>query len=66
MPKIDVVHSVVAEAPKFNIHKKIIRTAKEDAFFKTGVEVVETEEYEFEGNAHEAAEAFKQGQLTAD
>jgi len=78
MPKIDVVHSSVVSnsdqkkplaenaGPKFNIHKKIIRTAQEDAFFKTGVDVVETEEYEFEGSAADAANAFKAGVLTAE
>lgn len=64
MPKVAVVHSAVAQPPK--IYKKIVRTAQEDAFFKTGVDVVETEEYEFEGSATEAANAFKEGQLTAE
>ena len=70
MPKVDVIHSNFHEersdiapnaGPQFNIHKKIVRTAQEDAFFKTGVDVVETEEYEFEGSAADAANAFKAG-----
>ena len=52
--------------PKFNIKKKIVRTMHEDGFFKTGVDVQEHEEYEFEGTAREAAEAYRQGQLTAE
>ena len=47
------------------IKKTVIRKAKEDGFFKTGVEVVEHEEYEFEGTAQDAADALKQGRLTA-
>lgn len=52
--------------PKLNIKKKIVRTMHEDGFFKTGVDVQEHEEYEFEGTAQEAAEAYRQGQLTAE
>ena len=37
------------QVPKLNLKKKIVRRAQEDGFFKTGVEVVENEEYEFEG-----------------
>jgi|APSaa5957512535_1039671.scaffolds.fasta_scaffold169012_1 hypothetical protein len=33
----------------------------QDGFFKTGVDVQEHEELEFEGTAQEAAEAYKQG-----
>ena len=47
------------------IKKKIIRTAQEDAFFKTGVDVQEHEEIDFEGTAQDAAEMFKNGQMTA-
>ena len=55
-----------APLPKLNIKKKIVRTMHEDGFFKTGVDVQEHEEYEFEGTAQEAAEAYRQGQLTAE
>ena len=55
-----------APVPKLNIKKKIVRTMHEDGFFKTGVDVQEHEEYEFEGTAQEAAEAYRQGQLTAE
>ena len=51
--------------PKLNLKKRIVRRAQEDGFFKTGVEVVEQEEYEFQGSTEDAAELFKQGQLTA-
>lgn len=53
------------QQPEFEIKKKIIRTAKQDGFFKTGVDVQEHEEVDFEGTAKDAAEMFKQGQLTA-
>jgi len=43
------------------LKKKIVRRAQEDGFFKTGVEVVEQEEYEFVGSTEDAAELFKQG-----
>lgn len=55
-----------APVPKLNIKKKIVRTMHEDGFFKTGVDVQEHVEYEFEGTAQEAAEAYRQGQLTAE
>jgi hypothetical protein len=55
-----------APLPKLNMKKKIVRTMHEDGFFKTGVDVQEHEEYEFEGTAQEAAEAYRQGQLTAE
>ena len=47
------------------IKKTVIRKAKADGFFKTGVEVVEHEEYEFEGTTQDAADALKEGKLTA-
>jgi hypothetical protein len=47
------------------IKKTVIRKAKEDGFFKTGVEVIEQEEYEFEGTAQDAADALRDGRLTA-
>jgi hypothetical protein len=47
------------------IKKTVIRKAHQDAFFKTGVEVVEHEEYEFEGTTQDAADALKTGKLTA-
>ena len=37
--------------PKITLKKKVIKTTHEDAFFKTGVDVQEHEEYEFEGSA---------------
>ena len=37
----------------------------EDGFFKTGVDVQEHEEIEFEGTAQDAAEALKKGDLNA-
>jgi hypothetical protein len=43
------------------LKKKIVKTAHEDGFFKTGVDVHEHEEYEWDGTAQEAAEAFKSG-----
>ena len=42
-----------------------MRRTQEDGFFKTGVEVIEQEEYEFDGTAQEAANALRTGQLTA-
>lgn len=48
-------------APKITLKKKVIKTTHEDGFFKTGVDVQEHEEYEFEGSAQQAAEAYKQG-----
>jgi hypothetical protein len=42
-----------------------VRRTQEDGFFKTGVEVIEHEEYEFDGTAQEAADALRTGQLTA-
>ena len=57
MPTVDVT------VPPPVLKKKIIRTAQEDAFFKTGVDVQEHEEIEFDGTAQQAAELFKQGQL---
>jgi len=50
-----------AYVPKLNLKKRIVRRAQEDGFFKTGVEVVEHEEYEFQGSTEDAAELFKQG-----
>ena len=51
--------------PKFNIKKKVFRRAQEDGFFKTGVEVVEHEEYELEGVDQDAADLLKRGDLSA-
>lgn len=51
--------------PKFNIKRKVIRRAQEDGFFKTGVEVVEHEEYELEGVDQDAADLLKRGDLSA-
>lgn len=48
------------------MRKKVIKTAHEDPFFKTGVDVHEHEEIDFEGTAQDAAEMFKQGILTAE
>lgn len=53
------------DGPKFNIKKKVVRRAQEDGFFKTGVEVVEHEEYEIEGVDQDAADLLKRGDLTA-
>lgn len=48
------------------IKKKIVRTAAEDGFFKTGVDIQEHEEIDFEGTlAQNAAEMFRKGQMTA-
>lgn len=47
--------------PQLNLKKRIVRRAQEDGFFKTGVEVVEHEEYEFDGTTQDAADLFKQG-----
>ena len=44
--------------------KKITRRAQEDGFFKTGVEVIEDEEYELD--TQNAAEMFRNGQLTIE
>lgn len=38
-----------------------MRRAVEDGFFKTGVEVIENEEVDFEGTAQDAAKAFQEG-----
>ena len=47
--------------PELNIKKKVVRRAVEDGFFKTGVEVIENEEIDFEGTAQDAAKAFQEG-----
>ena len=60
MSKIDSV-----EPHDLQIRKKVVRRAVEDGFFKTGVEVIENEEIDFEGTAQDAAKAFKEGQLSA-
>lgn len=46
-----------------SLKKTVVRKAREDGFFKTGVDVIEQEEYEFE--AVEAADALKAGKLSA-
>lgn len=63
---LDVSENYVpSQQPEIQIKKKIIRTAQQDGFFKTGVDVQEHEEINFEGTAKDAAEMFRQGQLTA-
>lgn len=57
--------SLVSKPALPAIKKTVIRKAKEDGFFKTGVEVIEQEEYEFEGTAQDAVDALKEGKLTA-
>lgn len=49
------------QQPDLQIKKKVIRTAQQDGFFKTGVDVQEHEEIDFEGTAKDAAEMFRQG-----
>ena len=51
------------QVPMLNLKKKITRTAHQDQFFPTGVDVVEHEEYEYDTS--DAAQMFQQGQLTA-
>ena len=51
--------------PDITIKRKIVRKAQEDGFFKTGVEVVEHEEIDFEKTAHQAAELLKRGDINA-
>ena len=51
--------------PEIKIHRKIVRRVKEDGFFKTGVEVVEDEEVDFESTAQHAADLLRDGHLNA-
>lgn len=63
---ISMVESLMEDKPPrkdITIKKKIIRHAKEDGFFKTGVEVVEHEEIDVEATAAQAAEMLRLGQL---
>ena len=68
-PKIlnkDLVMETEESKPVLPVIKKtVIRKAQADAFFKTGVDVIEHEEYEFEGTTQDAADALKEGKLTA-
>lgn len=57
----DDLNPIKDDGPQLNIKKKIVRTVQDDAFFKTGVDVQEHEEIDFEGTAQDAAEMFKQG-----
>lgn len=57
--------SLVDQPPRrdITIKKRVVRHAKEDGFFRTGVEVVEHEEIDVEATAAQAAEMLRLGQL---
>lgn len=50
--------------PTYQIKKKVFYTGKQDDFFKTGVDVIEHEDVEFEGTAVDAMEAYRHGELS--
>ena len=47
------------QKPDFQIKKTKVRRAQGDGFFKTGVEVIEDEEIDYEGTIKNAAELLK-------
>ena len=59
--QIPQVHDYV---PAYQIKKKIYYTGQQDDFFKTGVDVIEHEDVEFDGTAVDAMEAYRQGELS--
>lgn len=53
-------------SPHFKIQKKVVRRAKQDGFFKTGVEVLEDEEIDIDATANNAAQLLKDGKVGED